>query len=119
MVLLDLMLPGVDGKRCLKYAQFKHQKPARYNADGKREEMDKVRALDCGADDYIVKPFGIMELLSRIKAVLRRSGPKQTTGKISYAGIEMDVARHFVSSNGEEISLTNKEFDLLRYACGA
>jgi two-component system alkaline phosphatase synthesis response regulator PhoP len=116
LVLLDLMLPGVDGETLLKKIRSnlntKNLPVIMLTAKG--EEMDKVRALDCGADDYIVKPFGIMELLSRIKAVLRRSGPKQTTGKISYAGIEMDVARHFVSSNGEEISLTNKEFDLLR-----
>ncbi len=116
LVLLDLMLPGVDGETLLKNirsdARTKYLPVIMVTAKG--EEMDKVRALDHGADDYIVKPFGVMELLSRIKAVLRRSGPKRSTGKFSYAGIEMDVERHFVSSNGEELNLTNKEFDLLR-----
>ena len=80
----------------------------------KGEEMDKVRALDYGADDYIVKPFGIMELLSRVRAVLRRAEPSPKPRKLSYGGIEMDYDRHSATSDGKEIVLTNKEFELLR-----
>ncbi|MDO5021932.1 MAG: response regulator transcription factor [Eubacteriales bacterium] len=116
LVLLDQMLPGVDGETLLKNirANPKTKQLPVIMVTAKGEEMDKVRALDHGADDYIVKPFGVMELLSRIKAVLRRTEPKQKSGKFSYAGIDMDVERHFVSSNGETLNLTNKEFDLLR-----
>lgn len=115
LVLLDLMLPGEDGMSLLRFL--------RQNA-GTRDvpvilltargtEMDKVTGLDSGADDYMVKPFGVMELLSRVKAVLRRSGKETASPTLSAGDITLDASRRQVTVAGEAVTLTRKEFDLL------
>lgn len=117
LVLLDIMLPGDDGFRLL----GRLRENSRYAAvpvimlTAKVSEYDKVRALDNGADDYITKPFGVMELLSRIRAVLRRAAP-QTPDKILRAGgVALDEARRTVEAGGVPVTLTYKEFELLAY----
>ena len=79
------------------------------------EEMDKVQGLDGGADDYIVKPFGVMELLSRVRAVLRRAKDEQPQAELAVGDLRMDVARHRVFADGRDVTLTHMEFELLRY----
>lgn len=116
LVLMDQMLPGVDGDTLLKEMR---QNPRTAGIPvimltAKGSEMDKVRSLDAGADDYLVKPFGVMELLSRIKAVLRRAAPVEELHVLSSGGILMDLDRHSVQSDGEAVTLTNKEFELLK-----
>ncbi len=117
LVLMDQMLPGADGSKLM--AQMRQDERTRHipviMLTAKDSEMDKVRSLDAGADDYIVKPFGVMELLSRIRAVLRRSEKKEVQEQLSAGPIKMDVARHEVRVNEEEITLTNKEFRLLHF----
>ena len=76
--------------------------------------MDTVRGLDCGADDYITKPFGIMEFLSRIRAALRRAAPEEKPNLFSFHEIQMDNARHKVTVSGTPVELTYKEYSLLR-----
>lgn len=118
LVLLDQMLPNEDGEKILKRLRLdektRHLPVIMLTAKG--SEMDKVRALDAGADDYIVKPFGVMELLSRVRAVLRRGDTHpDEEEQLSVNGLEMDVIRHQVKLGGREITLTNKEFQLLRF----
>ena len=116
LVLLDQMLPGVDGETLLLEMRSNpatRQVPV-IMLTAKGEEMDKVRALDHGADDYLVKPFGVMELISRIKAVMRRAEPAEKPRQLAYGQVEMDLDRHTVSAGGAPVTLTNKEFELLR-----
>ncbi len=117
LVLMDQMLPGTDGGKLL--SQMRQDERTRQipviMLTAKDSEMDKVRSLDAGADDYIVKPFGVMELLSRIRAVLRRSEKKELPEKLSNGPIKMDVARREAMVFGEEVTLTNKEFRLLHF----
>ena len=116
LVLLDQMLPGVDGETLL-IEMRRNARTARVPVimlTAKGSEMDKVKSLDNGADDYIVKPFGVMELLSRVKAVLRRMTPADERRVLEVGGIKMDLDRHQVLSDGEETVLTNKEFELLK-----
>lgn len=117
LVLMDIMLPGEDGVALLK----KMRSSSRTKGipvimlTAKGAEYDKVQALDLGADDYVTKPFGMMELVSRIKAVLRRSGRDQKSeDTLTVDGIAMDVKRHIVTVNGEEVTLALKEFELLK-----
>lgn len=119
LILLDIMLPGEDGITVLK----KLKEDSR-TADipvimttAKGAEYDKVLGLDLGADDYMAKPFGMMELLSRIRAVLRRAAPKQplpAEGTLSYRDLSLDPAAHRVTASGNSITLTLKEFQLLQ-----
>ena len=117
MILLDIMLPDEDGIEILK----KLKKSAKTREipvimiTAKSSEYDKVLGLDTGADDYITKPFGIMELLSRVKAVLRRTGGLTDPSELSVANIVMNIERHTVTVDNEEVILTLKEFDLLKY----
>ncbi|NLG58175.1 MAG: response regulator [Clostridiales bacterium] len=117
LVLLDQMLPGMDGERLL--VQLRGDERTRHipviMLTAKGSEMDKVRSLDDGADDYIVKPFGVMELLSRIWAVLRRSEKKQQEERLAVGPLEISLGRREVKVNGEPVSLTNKEFRLLHF----
>ena len=115
LVLLDLMLPGEDG---LSLLRFLRQNPATRETPvilltARGTEMDKVVGLDTGADDYVVKPFGVMELLSRVKAVLRRSPKQETAHVLTAANVTLDPSRRQVAVDGESITLTRKEFDLL------
>ena len=115
LVLLDIMLPGEDGLEILK--KLKNSSKTKdipvIMLTAKGSEYDKVVGLDSGADDYVTKPFGMMELISRIKAVLRRSGKQQDKTKLSVGGISLDTKKHEVKVDGEQVVLTLKEFELL------
>ena len=118
LILLDIMLPGEDGMQLFSEvrndSKIKNIPVIMLTAKG--AEYDKVSALDLGADDYVTKPFGMMELVSRIRAVLRRTGRGKNTDEpvIKSGSIKIDVLRHIVTSNGKEIVLTLKEFELLK-----
>lgn len=117
LVLLDIMLPGMDGLSILHTLRETPRTAALpvILLTAKTAEYDKVRGLDDGADDYLCKPFGVMELISRIKAVLRRAAPAPTTDQITLGNITLDTARHTVEAAGQPVVLTLKEFDLLHY----
>ena len=115
LILLDIMLPGSDGLSILEELQRKistAEIPV-IMATAKGTEFDKVRGLDAGADDYLVKPFGMMEMISRIKAVLRRSQKSQKNPLLQVGTLSLDVQNHTVKKGNKEISLTLKEFELL------
>lgn len=116
LILLDIMMPGEDGYTILE--KLKRMPEVRdvpvIMVTAKGAEFDKVRGLDLGADDYITKPFGMMEFVSRIKAVLRRGGPKPQD-ELVHGPIQIRVGRHEVLENGRKVELTLKEFELLRY----
>lgn len=116
LVLLDVMLPGEDGVAILK----RLRSDERYRgipvimATAKGTEFDKVQSLDLGADDYITKPFGMMEMVSRVKAVLRRSQPKQSAPLLKLKGLTLDENQHTVTIDDQRVVLTYKEYELLR-----
>lgn len=116
LILLDIMMPGEDGYEILE--KLKRMPEVRdipvIMVTAKGAEFDKVRGLDLGADDYITKPFGMMEFISRVKAVLRRGGTK-TEKELIHGGIQLNIQRHEVLENGRKVELTLKEFELLRY----
>lgn len=116
LVILDVMLPGIDGvellKRMRKTAAL-YQIPV-IMATAKGAEYDKIQSLDLGADDYLVKPFGMMEMVSRIKAVLRRCRPGNNPHLLEDGGVVMNIDERTVSVGGERVNLTYKEFELLR-----
>lgn len=116
LVMLDIMLPGEDGIAILnrlRSAAATAELPV-IMATAKGTEYDKVMGLDLGADDYLVKPFGMMEMVSRVKAVLRRSRPKEGTQILRVGCLELNIGEHRVSTGGERIELTLKEYELLR-----
>lgn len=116
LVILDVMLPGIDGVellRAMKASNAFRRIPV-IMATAKGTEYDKIQSLDMGADDYLVKPFGIMEMISRVKAVLRRCAPQDASQQLCRSGIVMNLDEHTVSVDGERVSLTYKEFELLR-----
>ena len=117
LVLLDIMLPGDDG-----LAILRRMKESVRTADipvimltARATEYDKVRGLDAGADDYVTKPFGVMELLSRVRAVLRRAGPGEEPAPLLYGEVSLDPGRRAVTAAGEPVALTYKEFELLAF----
>ena len=116
LILLDVMLPGEDGVSILRRlrADERYRDIPVIMATAKGTEFDKVQSLDMGADDYITKPFGMMEMISRVKAVLRRARPKQPGSVLKLKGLELDEMRHIVTADGQRIELTLKEFELLR-----
>ncbi len=115
LILLDIMLPGEDGLTILR--------KIRANASttsipvmmitAKTTEFDKVSGLDLGADDYITKPFGMAELVARVKALLRRSGMKTSAERLAHEELVVDIAKHLVTVAGQNVILTYKEFSLL------
>lgn len=115
MILLDIMLPGEDGISILK--RLKGSAVTRdipvVIASAKGTEFDKVIGLDLGADDYLAKPFGMMEMISRVRAVLRRVAPKNEADVLRAGRLEMNRTDHTVTADGVRISLTVKEYDLL------
>lgn len=116
LILLDVMLPGMDGVellRKMKQSDAFADIPV-IMATAKGAEYDKVQSLDLGADDYLVKPFGMMEMLSRVKAVLRRCQPKAADGLLRCGGLCLDVQQRTVIADGNRIMLTYKEFEMLR-----
>ena len=116
LIMLDIMLPGEDGIEILKKLRSKTATkdiPV-IMATAKGTEYDKVIGLDTGADDYLVKPFGMMEMVSHIKAVLRRTAPKTAKNVLSTGKLSVNLDEHSVFANGEKVVLTLKEFELLR-----
>ena len=116
LIMLDIMLPDEDGLAILKKLK---SDPMTADipvimATAKGTEYDKVVGLDLGADDYLAKPFGMMEMISRVKAVLRRSAPKEKTDVLRMGKLELDEKRHTVSADGTQVQLTLKEYELLR-----
>lgn len=115
LILLDIMLPGIDGMEILR--KLKSGKKTKnipvIMVTAKGTEYDKVIGLDSGADDYVTKPFGMMELISRIKAVLRRSKKIETGEELEVSGVVVDSQKHEVKVDGKSIVLTLKEFELL------
>ena len=116
LVLLDVMLPGEDGVSLLKKMKAA---PALRDipvimATAKGAEYDKIQSLDLGADDYLVKPFGVMEMVSRVKAVLRRCKPKEAVHILTDGGLSLDLDQRTVMAEGQRVQLTYKEFELLR-----
>ena len=115
LILLDIMLPGEDGLailRKLKNSSKTKDIPV-IMVTAKGTEYDKVIGLDSGADDYVTKPFGMMELVSRIKAVLRRSGQTADKADLEVDGVKMNVKKHEVTVDGQAVTLTLKEYELL------
>ena len=115
LILLDIMLPGEDGLailRKLKNSSKTKDIPV-IMVTAKGTEYDKVIGLDSGADDYVTKPFGMMELVSRIKAVLRRSGQTADKADLEVDGVKMNVKKHEVTVDGLAVTLTLKEYELL------
>jgi len=117
LVILDIMLPGDDGLTILKKLRqsikYSHMPIIMLTAKG--SEHDKVKGLDLGADDYLAKPFGVMELISRIKALLRRSSKPVPSDILHYKSIQMNNTSRIVSVDDEAVNLTFKEYELLHY----
>ena len=116
LIVLDVMLPGIDGIELLKRIRVNaalKQIPI-VMATAKGSEYDKIQGLDLGADYYLTKPFGVMELISCVKAVLRRCGAEDEKSTLNACGISMNTLEHTVSANGERITLTYKEYELLK-----
>ena len=115
LVILDVMLPGKDGVTLLKMmkASEEFRDIPVIMATAKGSEYDKVQSLDLGADDYLVKPFGIMEMVSRVKAVLRRCKPVAKSNLLQLEGLVLNADEHTVSIDGERVNLTYKEYELL------
>lgn len=115
LVILDVMLPGEDGLEILKKLRLgaaTRNLPV-IMATARGEEYDKITGLDSGADDYLVKPFGMMEMVSRVRAVLRRARPERSRSALSLGGVTIDPESRRVTANGQEVALTLKEFELL------
>lgn len=117
LIVLDIMLPGKDGVEILKEIRSNPEtrKIPVIMATAKGTEMDKIQGLDTGADDYLVKPFGVMEMVSRIKAVLRRCEPDEKEEVLSIGKITLSDKEHLVIVNGEKVVLTFKEFEILKF----
>lgn len=116
LVILDIMLPDEDGMEILKKLRKNPEtkKIPIIMITAKTTEIDKVKGLDAGADDYITKPFGVMELISRVKALLRRSMNIEDSKLFVLGELSVDNEKHKVSVNGEDCELTYKEFELLK-----
>lgn len=116
LILLDVMLPDEDGLNIVKRIRNnpESRKIPVIMVTAKTTELDKVKGLDMGADDYLTKPFGVMELISRVKALLRRCEGAEDEKYYSVRDLLLDVEKHTVSVEGENIELTYKEYELLR-----
>jgi len=118
LILLDIMLPGEDGLEILsrlKASEVTKEIPV-IMVTAKGAEYDKVMGLDCGADDYITKPFGMMEFIARVRAVLRRAGKEEKENDVLETGdLQIQVKQHQVLAKGEKVTLTLKEFELLKF----
>ena len=116
LILLDVMLPGIDGIELL--TRMKGMERFReipvIMATAKGTEFDKVQSLDLGADDYLVKPFGMMEMVSRVKAVLRRCKPREDPNLLKLGELVLNRSEHKVTIAGERVVLTYKEYELLK-----
>ena len=117
LILLDIMLPGEDGYSILERlkASSETQNIPVIMVTAKEAEYDKVRGLEAGADDYITKPFGMMEFVARVKAVLRRCSRQEEDKELKCDDLRLSVGRHKVYWKEEKVELTRKEFELLQY----
>ncbi len=119
LVILDLMLPGMDGLEICRRIRAKSRYTPILMLTSKSSELDRVLGLEMGADDYLTKPFSVMELVARVKAILRRvdalSAPSAEHKVIDTGNLRIDVERREVLANGARVELTAKEFDLLLY----
>ena len=113
LIILDLMLPGVDGFEICRQIRSQKNTPI-IMVSAKKDDIDKIRGLGLGADDYMTKPFGVMELISRVKALLRRSGRTHSSPVLTFQNIKMEEDKHFVSVNEKPCELTFKEYELLK-----
>ena len=116
LVILDVMLPGMDGVsilRRMKESAATKQLPV-IMATAKGMEYDKIQSLDLGADDYLVKPFGMMEMVSRVRAVLRRCAPLGEGSVLRAGNLTVNLDERTVTANGNRVNLTYKEFELLK-----
>ena len=116
LILLDIMLPGEDGVTILRRLRdntLTSDIPVIMET-AKGTEYDKVIGLDYGADDYLVKPFGMMEMVSRVKAVLRRTEKKEKSDILQVGKLIMNTSNHTVTANGERVQLTLKEYEILK-----
>ncbi|MBI5246872.1 MAG: response regulator transcription factor [Elusimicrobia bacterium] len=116
LVVLDAMLPKLDGFELLKIIRRESRVPVGM-LTARKEEMDRVLGLELGADDYVTKPFGVRELIARVKALLRRAAPAESSapgGLLKAGGIELDPERYEVRVRGKELVLTTKEFEFLK-----
>lgn len=116
LVVLDVMLPGIDGMELLRRmkAAPEYRSIAVVMATARGAEYDKIHGLDLGADYYLAKPFGVMELVSCVKAVLRRCRPESTGRTLSAGGVTLNLDERTVTADGQRVALTYKEFELLR-----
>ena len=117
LVLLDIMLPQEDGLSVLQKLRSRSdtRRLPVIMLTARSSEFDKVTGLDSGADDYIAKPFGMMELISRIRAVLRRTGPETEEKSWRIGSLYVQPGRHIVQASGVDVALTYKEYELLKY----
>ena len=116
LVILDVMLPGIDGVELLRRMRSSADtaKIPVIMATAKGTEYDKIQSLDLGADDYLVKPFGVMEMVSRVKAVLRRCQSEVKENVLKVDSLVLNLDEHTVSVDNQRVNLTYKEFELLR-----
>ena len=116
LVVLDVMLPGADGVELLRRMRGTAELKAIpvVMATAKGTEYDKIQGLDLGADYYLTKPFGVMELVSCVKAVLRRCQMQKPEHRLRAGGLELDLDEHTVTVDGQRVNLTYKEYELLR-----
>lgn len=116
LIILDIMMPGKDGMEILKEIRSNSGTKGIpiIMATAKGTEMDKILGLDSGADDYLVKPFGVMEMISRVKAVLRRCSPSEKESLLKFGKITLNEKEHKVYIGEEPVSLTVKEFEMLK-----
>ena len=116
LIILDIMMPELDGIEVLKKLRSEplYKDIPVIMATAKGTEMDKIGGLNMGADDYLVKPFGVMEMVARVKAVLRRSVKKVESDSITVGSITLKEKEHKVISDGEKVELTHKEFEMLK-----
>lgn len=114
LVVLDVMLPGVDGYSILRWIRDRSDVPVIF-ITARREELERIAGLELGADDYVVKPFSPQELVSRVRAVLRRIRREEVNAEktLIYGDMNIDPQTHLVTLGGQEIALTSREFDLL------
>lgn len=117
LIILDVMLPDEDGLSIIKKVRSHSdsRKIPVIMVTAKTTELDKVKGLDLGADDYMTKPFGVMELISRVKALLRRCEGTEDEKNYTVGSLFLDIEKHSVAVNGETVELTYKEYELLRF----
>jgi len=115
VILLDVMMPGMSGWDVCRELRARGVAVPIIMLTARGEETDRVKGLELGADDYVTKPFGLRELLARIRAVLRRPGPRQGPEVYAFGDVRLHLRARLAFKGGREVKLTRKEFDLLRY----